>query len=1074
MKIATRSRLWYLMRTLPHGLLLVAVLQFIQAVHAAEPSERVPLAPQTEAAGELPQLLRETLADYQERLPIARSLHWTDVDNGFAPRQWSEAKELFFAACRGTELECKPLVKAQIEVMGRALRSSADAGVSLGRAATLSALSDLCTGFAFTAETSFAFCGLDGGLYPAALEWNMVGQESLFVAYLEAYITQRTLHLGFLKDEGTQPSASTMAALPAVHGWIFAEYLEAIGNFHGARSAFLAAYFQASGNDGGESNWKLRIMALHHLTRLSWRLGDSDLADTWQRVIEADPSPKNGCFERAQQWRIDIAKARAIHVPLAGAQESLRQLNAANCPFSQALSEYATDSLIGDSTGGASSIDLVRLLTQGIADCGSVCSPLRRANLHTLQELALATHPNPVGLAALAVAEQKQLKQFGTYLESDVQRSWATAATLLRQPTLKTQGLELLTALQSHLLLGGKALLASSLGQQQNRSRFDLLHRSAALAATDQGLNLEISRLEALRAQTLLRRLRLTSQAETLKNVKDPATEASYREFFKAYEATKRELAGQLAALPSAEGPGKALIVALLRDLEDDLTDAKLARLEALAALKVDGLDKDKAWRRSFGVTSALSDMDIKANPAWAQEETDSLAQDEAYISWLQVPGGYVASIAYFDASYISPSAARYQPGGSHRHLSRFIPVSAPWQTSLKLYRELLMSSAASSRGARRADAPLVDSTGLILGGLPVWRTPDGSFVAQAAAPAGGERAQSLKEIAQALYRLLLEPLHAQWSPAKRLTLSPDGPLALFPFETLWAAERPLLDLIDISYVQSLAVHAELVRRATQPRAASSTLLSIAAPDYQTEPAAGSLQRPLADWMAGLKWVPLPGTRAESQALKKLFPSTRQLVGAEAARSRLLRMQGAKELQGFRVLHFATHGYVDDQRSALVLSIQDGIPQAYLLDSDISPMVLNSDLVLLSACDTGVGRQQSGEGVMGLPYAFMLAGNINTLMSLWPVDDAGTATFIPAFMSKAGSGLDLVTALNATKREFAAGLHGAKNSDPRIWAAFVQYGVALKLAGSKGLEFPGISKDKRQKPRQALLNYGGE
>jgi CHAT domain-containing protein len=145
------------------------------------------------------------------------------------------------------------------------------------------------------------------------------------------------------------------------------------------------------------------------------------------------------------------------------------------------------------------------------------------------------------------------------------------------------------------------------------------------------------------------------------------------------------------------------------------------------------------------------------------------------------------------------------------------------------------------------------------------------------------------------------------------------------------------------------------------------------------------------------------------------------------------------------VLHFATHGYVDDQRSALVLATHEGQQQAYLMDQDISGLELGSDLVLLSACDTALGRQQTGEGVVGLPYAFMLAGNVNTLMSLWPVDDDGTALFVPTFMAKASAGLDLVAALNATKREFAAGAHGERNRDPRIWAAFVQYGVPLRL-----------------------------
>ena len=67
------------------------------------------------------------------------------------------------------------------------------------------------------------------------------------------------------------------------------------------------------------------------------------------------------------------------------------------------------------------------------------------------------------------------------------------------------------------------------------------------------------------------------------------------------------------------------------------------------------------------------------------------------------------------------------------------------------------------------------------------------------------------------------------------------------------------------------------------------------------------------------------------------------------------------------------------------------------------------------------------------------------VMSLWPVDDEGAALFIPEFMRHAKEGMDLVAALNATKRAFASGQRGERMRDPRIWAAFVQYGVPLTL-----------------------------
>ena len=186
--------------------------------------------------------------------------------------------------------------------------------------------------------------------------------------------------------------------------------------------------------------------------------------------------------------------------------------------------------------------------------------------------------------------------------------------------------------------------------------------------------------------------------------------------------------------------------------------------------------------------------------------------------------------------------------------------------------------------------------------------------------------------------------------------------------------------------------------------------------------------------------------RADANAaLLRLFPGGQQRLGAQASRKQLDALQRSGKLKQYRILHFATHGYVDDARSALVLSMADGPDQGYLQDTDVLDLQLNTDLVLLSACDTGIGRNVSGEGVMGLPYAFMLAGNSNTLMSLWPVDDKGTAAFMTAFMVKVRGGADLLAALNQTKREFAQGIQGKAFSDPLIWAAFVQYGIGITL-----------------------------
>jgi len=100
---------------------------------------------------------------------------------------------------------------------------------------------------------------------------------------------------------------------------------------------------------------------------------------------------------------------------------------------------------------------------------------------------------------------------------------------------------------------------------------------------------------------------------------------------------------------------------------------------------------------------------------------------------------------------------------------------------------------------------------------------------------------------------------------------------------------------------------------------------------------------------------------------------------------------------------------------------------------------LKSDLMVLSACETGLGEVIGGEGVMGLPYAFYVAGNKNTVLTLWSISDKVTAEFMTSFFRKLKAGRGQIEALTATKREFIK--KGGKYANPKYWAAFVLYGV---------------------------------
>ncbi|WP_172203958.1 CHAT domain-containing protein [Niveibacterium sp. COAC-50] len=1017
-------------RPLLHAL-CVGALTLAQAVLASDALPHIPLASATQAQGDLPRLLRDALTDYETVLPDAHSMRWLEANskNELVPHYWSERVHAFEIACAAQRDACGPLLAAQIKAMDRALREAGDAAYSLVGAATQSAISDLC--MQSPPDSSFAVCGLSQRAHHAAALWAQLGRDAPFAHYYNRYQGQRTQYLGWLQSRGEKPSASTLVDLPELPAWMSARYFEATSALDGARDGWLSAIVATMKTPDAP----FPLVAASYMARLSWRLNDGDAGRAWDAMIAAQPA-QNSCPARSELLRIDIARLHAEGGNAADTNKRLRALIADNCPYTQALFEFASDSLQAPAPDDAALAALRQTLTLGIGGCDASGQCLRH-RLGQLRQLLALTGKDAGGIAAVGQAQQQRFDQpEHTMLEPDLQMAWATAMTLIRTPTLKSQGFTLLSALQQRLLIAAGADRQASVTTQANYNRFDALHRTVARVSTELGIALPISHVEGLRAQTLLRRLRLESLSRQLSGVHDAQADADYAAQLEQAQLCRNTMASLGRPL---EADWRYTVLRLAAPWCEQLVSlADVRRLETLATRKLYGNDKEKAWLGSLGI-GALNTLDASTQNPFLKTETDSLGADEAYLSWLQVPGGYVASLAFAKAD------TQYSPQ-THSLQSRFVPLSATQEATVALYRELLMAGNATSRGARRADALPDAGDGLRLKGMPVWRMADGSYVAQTTAPAGGVRAQSLKEIGQALYALLLAPMQAEWGGAKRLTISPDGPLAFLPFETLWAGDRQVLEMIDVAYVQSLAVHAELSRRAAQSRATQPALLSVADPDYA---------RPVGDegalpaWMAALRWNPLPGTRREADALAPLFSTSRTLRGSDASRKRFLGMDAKGEIRDFRVLHFATHGFADNQRSALVLSTQQGMQQAYLLDSDITTLRLKSDLVLLSACDTGLGRRQSGEGVMGLPYAFMLAGNTNTVMSLWPVDDAGAALFMPTFMKHAREGLDLVAALNVTKREFAAGTHGERNRDPRIWAAFVQYGVPLALAGTR-------------------------
>jgi CHAT domain-containing protein len=326
---------------------------------------------------------------------------------------------------------------------------------------------------------------------------------------------------------------------------------------------------------------------------------------------------------------------------------------------------------------------------------------------------------------------------------------------------------------------------------------------------------------------------------------------------------------------------------------------------------------------------------------------------------------------------------------------------------------------------------------------------------------------QKKNALSQKLTKHLLEPLKDIIKDKPHWIISPSGALALIPFEMLRfeGASQPVIAQHHISYVQSLSVLALLQKRDKVYKSLENrgTLFAMGAPRYEKtatskgNPSAtdyeiarqlvmrdGDYDRAFSQ--LNLMWKDLPGALEELNQLEKLFKETKSHVykQADAIEAKLQSLNQLGILAQYRYLVFSAHGYLSPQVPALssIVLGQINNPQGidgYVTAGEWPGYDLKSDLMVLSACETGLGEIVSGEGVMGLPYAFYVAGNKNTILTLWSISDEVTVEFVTSFFKKLKAGMGQIEALTATKREFLK--KGGTYSEPAYWAAFVLYGI---------------------------------
>jgi CHAT domain-containing protein len=291
------------------------------------------------------------------------------------------------------------------------------------------------------------------------------------------------------------------------------------------------------------------------------------------------------------------------------------------------------------------------------------------------------------------------------------------------------------------------------------------------------------------------------------------------------------------------------------------------------------------------------------------------------------------------------------------------------------------------------------------------------------------------------------------------LVIVPDDALHYLAFETLIqdagsVADRQasnerttpayLLENFTISYSPSATVLAELaVSASAAPMAERASMAVFADPALASVLLAENSAMPASVAQSlyaeeGLQVSRIPFSASEAQAIERYAgPGSKIYTGAEASESRVK----ADHLNRFRVIHFATHGLISQQkpaRSALVLApgeYEDGFLQV----REIYELKLESDLVVLSACQSARGQILAGDGIRGLAQAFLHAGARSVVASLWDVNDAGTALFMDAFYRHLADQKSKAETLRAAKIEM---LRQSPTSSPRYWAAFILIGEA--------------------------------
>ena len=295
------------------------------------------------------------------------------------------------------------------------------------------------------------------------------------------------------------------------------------------------------------------------------------------------------------------------------------------------------------------------------------------------------------------------------------------------------------------------------------------------------------------------------------------------------------------------------------------------------------------------------------------------------------------------------------------------------------------------------------------------------------------------KGTGRALYDTLWSPAETFLKSGRGVVVIPDGELNYLPFEALIdRSGRFSVETFAIAYAWSPSTLNLLKRDRT--RDARLEFVGFGAPALEENTASASEQSLRGIYQrAGFRFPPLPYAREELTQIAALFPAGKSqlFIGVEATKSAVR----TARLSDYKRLHFATHTVFDEsspERTGIVLTPaanDDGILRAH----DILKLHLDADLVVLSACQTGLGKLLRGEGITGLSQAFLFAGARRIVVSSWEVNDLATSELMTQFYRALANNASPAEALQQAKVQLLRSGSPAYRH-PYFWASFVTIG----------------------------------